>query len=187
LLALGNSVVLVMLLHAHSQKLAAVPAGRAALYGPLEGSRAPVLTGLTFEPGIGRDERGAAPALILFVAPRCRPCLRAREAISEFADDTAGEINLVLNVRGSMDDAVEYAAGMSASVFLIPDHDGENAALWHVNPTPFAVAVDAEGIVQAKRASITKEDLAALTRRAMPPRKGVSDSNRSEATNSAGA
>jgi hypothetical protein len=131
---------------------------RPPVRGPQLGARLPVVTG---------HERLATPSasakrLILFLSSSCGPCkrlaadLRAAVGIrdGEDAPTPAGVELVVVTDRAG----VELFGDLAASE-LIAQSGGELSSAWEIPGTPFAISVDATGVVRGSGFASNLADL----------------------------
>lgn len=90
---------------------------------------------------------GGSPSLVFFGAPHCVECKNITPLLSEL--DRSYGIRVVSLIFGDRDAASNYAAaeGLPSPVVSIGDAEGR---AFDVEATPFAYAVDSDGIVVSK-------------------------------------
>jgi methylamine dehydrogenase accessory protein MauD len=106
--------------------------------------------------------RGEAQ-LLLFVSPGCPVCDRVLPSVAAMA--RGGELMPYVLVDAGRDEAIAMLDGRRLQAPLVPD--GELAGALAVPGTPYAVVVDAEGVVRAKGTVNDLEQIEGLTGTAM--------------------
>lgn len=149
--------------------------------GPVVGSKLP--------PFAGRDGGGeilnaaqllGRPTMLLFLSATCAPCVTLADEISAIsASAEPGELVSSLIVVIDPNDHAALRLPTDLRVLMMPT--SEIAEVFDVHGRPFAMAVDADGVVRDKRGLNTVDQLASLTATVVPPavpvRASVSDAH----------
>jgi methylamine dehydrogenase accessory protein MauD len=153
----------------HLERPPGPPAARIQDQGPAVGSRLPPFT--------GRDQDGeilnavqliGSPFVLLFLSGTCQPCVRLATEMS-----TAAPGDLTAMVIAVADEADLGTLRLPAWSRVLAMSTAEVAEVFSVRGRPFAVAVDADGIVSAKEGLNTVAQLTALTASTLPSPTGA--------------
>lgn len=128
--------------------------------GPGAGTRLP----LALLGDIGAEATGHSRSVLLFMTPGCGPCKSLAEEMSR--TDLSGMAARLLVITGP-DGRAEL--GIPGDVPIVPERGREISEPFSVSATPFAIAVDREGIVQAARVPQTLADVVGLALGATQP------------------
>lgn len=88
--------------------------------------------------------------VLLFATPACQVCRRMLPELGEFAETVRGSANVVLAVRGSIDEAGLLAAGLPSSVQVLAIGAHGPSEKYRVRVSPYVNIVDATGMIRAK-------------------------------------
>lgn len=128
--------------------------------GPGVGTQLPLA--LLSEIGAGAIDHGRS--VLLFMTPGCGPCKSLAEEMN--GADLTGMAAQLLIVT-SPDGRAEL--GIPVDVPIVPEREREISEPFSVSATPFAIAVDRDGIVQAARVPQTLADVMNLALVATEP------------------
>jgi hypothetical protein len=153
------------------ERAAAPPVRDLRNQGPAVGSKLP---GFTARDGSGESVGGAAvlrgrPGVLLFLSASCGPCLTLATELGGL--DPAAGLAGVLTVVSDPEGAGTLPFPAWLRVLTVPD--GQALDILNVHARPFAIAVGADGAVQAKRMLNKMAQLAELAA-AVRPRADVS-------------
>jgi hypothetical protein len=155
----------------HLEQAGERPLLRIQRQGPAVGSKLPALT------GSGRNGDIITTALLrgrrnvlLFLSRGCTPCLRLARELS--ASDPAVELTDSLIVVADRADVSTLELPAWVRVLTVPDT--ECSEVLGVRGRPFAIAVDAGGVVKGKEMVNTVRQLTEFTTTALPPSVPVS-------------
>ncbi len=148
----------------HLERDAAPPVRDPRLQGPAVGSTLPAFAArdASLEAVTGPALPGR-PGVLLFVSAGCGPCHRL---IEELHADGAAGLASSLTVVCDPGDVTVQAFPAWLRVLTMPDT--ECAQILRISIRPFAVAVDADGLVQGKRVPNTLAQLTELTATVLP-------------------
>jgi hypothetical protein len=104
------------------------------------------IDGTTYGLGPDNSKRGR---LVVFAAPTCANCERVRPRIQQRFDKDRRP-DLVIVYSGDEIQTRRFAANFRSDTVVVADPSGELARLWRVPGTPYAVVIDAKGVVRNK-------------------------------------
>ncbi|HLK02474.1 MAG TPA: hypothetical protein VKU39_21550 [Streptosporangiaceae bacterium] len=128
--------------------------------GPAKGSPLPDFTAAGAHGAVTGTHLRGRSAVLLFLAPGCGPC---QDLAYEMRSADLGHLAGQLVIITGPDDA--QALGIPAHLLVLTEHDRQVSDALSVNGTPFAIAVDPDGIVRDTRVpnTITQlQDLAGV-------------------------
>lgn len=116
------------------------------------------------------------PTLVMFGSTTCRPCHDALGPLRAVAEQTRGQINIVLVCRGrDTADVAQFAAPLASVARIVPDPGWQLGSQYRVSTTPFAFVVDGEAVVRGKGAPALAEHFEALLHDHRAPTAAASD------------
>lgn len=132
--------------------------------GPRPGERADALEleGLAGERvRVGGVEPSGASTLLLFVSPSCPVCKAVLPAARSLRDASGGALRLVLASDGPRDEHAAFVRerGLEGERYVLSTALG---LLYRVGSLPYAVLLDAEGVVRARGLVNSREHLESL-------------------------
>jgi methylamine dehydrogenase accessory protein MauD len=146
------------------ERAAARPARDPRLQGPAVGSKLPAFAARNGSlAGIGGPELDGRPGVLLFLSAGCRPC---QSLIKELGSAAAAGLASCLTVVCAPEDVTVVAFPAWLHVLTMPN--AECSETLRITLRPFAVAVDADGIVQGKQVLNTLAQLTDLTATVLP-------------------
>jgi len=154
-------VAMLMMLREHAELLLNVGEGRSRMHGPADGTVAPSLYGRRLQTDCDGTQR---PRIVVFMGVTCEPCWGRREVVSYFASDHVDSLETVVCCSGSEEAVREFATELGPNVSVLVDRQGVSAAKWRVFMTPFAVGLDADGVVRGKISNPGYDTLLLLAR-----------------------
>jgi hypothetical protein len=113
---------------------------------------------------IGAEATDHGRSVLLFMTPGCGPCKSLAEEMNR--TDLSGMAAQLLIIT-SPDGRAEL--GIPIDVPIVPEREREISEPFSVSATPFAIAVDRDGIVQAARVPQTLADVVGLALVATQP------------------
>lgn len=134
----------------------------------------PLITSTPEGPLIVPD--GAA-AVLAFMEIGCLLCSDLRYHLREYADEN-DNVRVIAIVGGARDAIAEFAAPMREHVTVIPDADGRITRGYGIAVFPFALAIDAAGIVRSKDIVNKKDSVERLGLAATGARDYVEEGSR---------
>ena len=149
LVVLVHTMIMIGMFREHVALMERVGHGGKRLHGPTEGWRVPPIVGLGLQAGAPRTQHEAG-TIVGFMSVGCQPCWGRREAISEFAKESAGAVRTIVVCAGQQSEVRRFAETLDRRVRIIGDVNGATTNDWRISMTPVAVAVD-----EASRASGT--------------------------------
>lgn len=129
--------------------------------GPAKGSPLPEFTAAGTSGTVTATQLRGRPAVLLFLAPGCGPC---EDLAYEMSRADLGHLADQLVIITGPGDAAR-TLGIPAHLLVLTEQDRQVSDALSVNGTPFAIAVDPDGIVRDTRVpnTITQlEDLAGV-------------------------
>jgi methylamine dehydrogenase accessory protein MauD len=141
------------------------PVGALAAATPLEvGEPAPVLDVMTIDGenlDVGRAREDGASTLLFFLSPSCPVCKTLLPTLLRIAGEEGSKLRLVLASDGNPDEQRRFvdAEGLARFPYVLSTALG---LAYHASKLPYAVLVDAEGIVRAKGLVNNREHLESL-------------------------
>lgn len=130
--------------------------------GPAVGERAPVLSVTTLAGerlAVGEPSAEGRSRLLLFVSPSCPVCKKLLPIARSFADAEHLDVLLV----GDGDDAEQRAMIREFALERVPYANAPQVGMtYHVGKLPYAILLDAAGIVRAKGLVNNREHLESL-------------------------
>ncbi len=124
------------------------------------------------------------PTLILFTSTTCKVCEKLREVLLTWVPGRS-DVEVLLLCGGGRRAVAEWARNLVEDVRVVPDPSYGVAAHFGVGLTPFALAIDASGIVRSKMIVNDVHGLEALadaismdlSENGMPARRNVEGSS----------
>jgi hypothetical protein len=148
----------------HPERAPAPPARDPRLQGPTVGSKLPDFAARNGGPeGIADPALHGRPGVLLFLSAGCGPC---QSLIKELGSAAATRLASCLTIVCDPEDVTILAFPAWSHVLTMPDT--ECSQILRITLRPFAVAVDAGGIVQGKRVLNTLTQLTELTATVLP-------------------
>lgn len=117
--------------------------------GLSRGTSAPALVSRdlqTHEP-FAVDRLRGQPAVLAFLTPSCVGCHALAPDLAQFAQDQAREIKVVIICPDSSESCLQFARQYELQTPIIADEDLTISRAFHVQRTPSATVLDAEGRV----------------------------------------
>lgn len=111
--------------------------------------------------------RPGSPALLVFADTGCKVCSKLRPDLVQLRREWP-EVDVVAVCGGTPDDVRAWAAELDG-VPVVPDPGNAAMARYRVGLSPFAVAVDATGVVRSKGVASTREGLDGHLEAALAP------------------
>jgi thiol-disulfide isomerase/thioredoxin len=99
------------------------------------------------------------PTVVWFMSAGCPPCLAQRRVISQLAAEYQGKANMIVNCVGDSAATAYFAEELLGPVTVFADPKRVTVREWRVFLSPFAVVVDASGVIKRKIATITTEQV----------------------------
>ena len=141
------------------------PVGALAAATPLEvGEGAPVLDVRTIDGedlDVGGAREDGASTLLFFLSPSCPVCKTLLPTLLRIAGEEGSKLRLVLASDGNPDEQRKFvdAEGLARFPYVLSTALG---LAYHASKLPYAVLVDAEGVVRAKGLVNNREHLESL-------------------------
>ncbi|RXI96193.1 hypothetical protein DS745_20845 [Anaerobacillus alkaliphilus] len=141
------SLFLILLMYRRSRKIAPLPLSQISLGQPL-----PPLHAFSFT----RNKKVTIkrlikkPTLITFITPNSKPCKNLLDDLQKFNQHYGSEINLITVVFGGEPEGRSLLRKQRVPGELIWDQDKKLFTSFGVKETPFAFAVDENGVVKDK-------------------------------------
>jgi hypothetical protein len=143
------------------ERAAATAGGQSPLIiGPTTGNPLPDFTAAGADGLMTGTQLRGSPAVLLFLTQGCGPC---QDLAHQMRNADLGPLADQLVIITGPDDA--QALGIPAHLMVLTERDRQVSDALSVNGTPFAIAVDPDGIVKAARVPNTiaqLEDLAGV-------------------------
>lgn len=128
-----------------------------AMQGPVAGSPLPHFEARGPGGQVTSEQLRGRPALLLFLSVGCRPCQALADELNRVElGDLTGQLVVITGPGGLQE------LGLPETVLVLTEQAGEVTDALSVLGTPFAIAVDPDGIVNAGRPVNKVTELAGL-------------------------